>query len=153
MPLRLVIQDYSTQIPDTATFLKAMYGLETQRHQRHLDLAWWLWKWHSRNGLSVDFLPTRTRIRRFWNNIAYVRHVTIIWSVCKWFRKKFTRSEKGLCRQSDECFENKDDLDTAAFACCNDVIPETAGTIIVSANVASKIIANDVLFILRFSSQ
>jgi hypothetical protein len=75
----------------------------------------------------------------------------MIWSVCKWFRKKFTRSEKGLYRQSDECFENRDDLDTA-FACCNDVIPETAGTIIVSANAASKIIAKDVLLILRFSS-
>jgi hypothetical protein len=77
----------------------------------------------------------------------------MIWSVCKWFRKKFTRSEKGLCRQSDECFENRDDLDTAAFACCNDVIPETAGTIIVIANAASRMIAKDLLLMLWFSFQ
>ena len=41
-----------------------------------------------------------------------------------------------------------DDLDTAAFACCNEKIPETVGTIIVGANTANRIIAKDVLLML-----
>jgi hypothetical protein len=66
----------------------------------------------------------------------------MIWSVCKWCRKRFTRSYKGLCRQSAECFNE------VAFACCNEEIPETAGTAIVSANAASRIIPKDVFLIL-----
>ena len=62
----------------------------------------------------------------------------MIWSVCKWCRKKFTRSDKGLCRQSD-------DLCTAAFASCNEENPKSAGIIIARTNAASKIIAKDVL--------
>jgi hypothetical protein len=74
----------------------------------------------------------------------------MIWSVCKWCRKRFTRSDKGSCRQSDKCFNEVDVLGcVAAFACCNEEIPETAGTtIIVSANAASRIIAKDVLLML-----
>jgi len=76
-------------------------------------------------------------------------HVTMMWSVCKWCRKRFTRSDEGLCRQNAECFN-----EVAAFACCNEEIPEIAGTIIiVSANAASKIIAKDVLLKLWFTSQ
>jgi hypothetical protein len=61
----------------------------------------------------------------------------------EWCRKRFTRSDKELCRQSDN---EVDDLCTAAFACGSEEIPETAGTtIIVSANAASSIIAKDVL--------
>ena len=68
----------------------------------------------------------------------------MIWSVWKWCRKRFTGSEKGLCRQSDECFN-----EIVALACRNEEIPETAGTtIIVIANAASRIIAKDVLLML-----
>jgi len=72
----------------------------------------------------------------------------MIWSVCEWCRKRFTRSDKGLCLQSDECFNEVVDLCTPAFACCNEEITETAGTIIVSANAASRTIAKDVLLML-----
>ena len=72
----------------------------------------------------------------------------MIWSVCEWCRKRFTRSDKGLCLQSDECFNEVVDLYTPAFACCNEEITETAGTIIVSVNVASRTIAKDVLLML-----
>jgi hypothetical protein len=71
----------------------------------------------------------------------------MILSVCKCCRKRFTRSDKGLCRQSDECSNEIDNLGTAAFACCNEDIV-TAGTIIVSAKPASRIIAKDVLLML-----
>src|SRR5215831_11681013 len=72
-----------------------------------------------------------------------IAHVTMIWSVCKWCRKRFTsRSDKGSSRQSDECFNE------VAFACCNEVIPEIEGVMIVSANAASRIIAKDVLLML-----
>jgi hypothetical protein len=57
-------------------------------------------------------------------------------------------SEKGLCRQNDKCFNA-----VVAFACRNEEIPETAGTIIVIANAASRIIAKDVLLMSSFSSQ
>jgi hypothetical protein len=78
---------------------------------------------------------------------SYVRQVTMIWSVCKWCRKRFTRSDNGLCRQNAECFNE------VAFVCCNEDIPETAGTIIASANATSRIIAKDGLLILWSSSQ
>jgi len=68
----------------------------------------------------------------------------MIWSVCEWCRKRFTRSDKGLCLQSDECFNEV----VEAFACCNEEITETAGTIIVSVNAASRTIAKDVLLML-----
>ena len=70
----------------------------------------------------------------------------MIWSVCKWCRKRFTRSDNGLCRQSDKCFNEVDDLGgEAAFACCSEDIPETAGTtIIVSVSAATRIVPNDV---------
>ena len=71
----------------------------------------------------------------------------MIWSVCKWCRKRVTRSDNGLCRQNAECFNE------VAFACCNEEIPETAATIIVSANAASIIIATDVLLMLWLSRQ
>ena len=71
----------------------------------------------------------------------------MIWSVCKWCRKRITRTDKGLCRQSDVC-SNIDDLGTVAFACCNEDISESAGTMIVSANATSKIIDKDVLLML-----